>query len=155
MDKIMSHIFKKLKFLSRLFFVFWLTVTGLFTAQATKALAESGITSTDANPHLVRAVICEQVKERKPRHESIVFSITKGRVYCYTDFDPVSKKTHIYHNWFRRDTLTAKVKLALKSPRWSTFSYISLRKTDKGPWRLEITSAGGDILHTLRFSITD
>ncbi len=151
----MSRIFKKLKLLSRLFLVFWLAATALFTVQAAKALAEGGITSNDANPDLVRAVICEQVKDRKPRYESIVFSITKGRVYCYTDFDPVSKETHIYHNWFRRDTLTAKVKLSLKPPRWSTFSYISLRKTDKGPWRLEITSPEGDILRTLRFSITD
>jgi hypothetical protein len=151
----MSRIFKKLKLLSRLFLVFWLTATALFTAQAAKALAESDIASNDANPDLVRAVICEQIKNHKPRYESIVFSISKGRVYCYTDFDPVSKKTHIYHNWFRRDTLTAKVKLSLKPPRWSTFSYISLRKTDKGPWRLEITSPEGDILRTLRFSITD
>ena len=151
----MSHALKKQKFLSRLFIVFWLAGSGLFTVQASKVLAEGGITSKDANPHLVRAVICEQVKDRNPRFESIVFSITNGRVYCYTDFDPVSKKTHIYHNWFRRDTLTAKVKLSLKPPRWSTFSYISLRNTDKGPWRLEITSAEGNIIRTLRFSITD
>ncbi len=151
----MPHIFKKLKFLSRLFLVFWLAVSGLFTAQAVKVLAEGGITSNDANPQLVRAVICEQVKDRKPRYGSIAFSISNGRVYGYTDFDPVSKKTHIYHNWFRRDTLTAKVKLSLKPPRWSTFSYISLRNTDKGPWRMEITSAEGNILRTLRFSITD
>jgi hypothetical protein len=141
----MSHNFKKLKFLARLFLVFWLAVSSLFTEQAATALAEDGITSNDPNPHLVRAVICEQVKDRKPRYESIVFSITNGRVYCYTDFDPVSKKTHIYHNWFRRDTLTAKVKLSLKPPRWSTFSYISLRKTDKGPWRVEITRSDGNI----------
>ena len=151
----MSRILKKLKFIARLFLVFWLTVIGLFTAQAAKALAEGGITSDDTNSHLARAVICEQVKDSKPRYESIVFSITKGRVYGYTDFDPVSIKTHIYHNWFRRDTLTAKVKLTLKPPRWSTFSYISLRNTDKGPWRLEITSVEGDILGTLRFSITE
>ena len=151
----MSYILKKFKFLSRLFLVFWLAVSGLFTGQAAKALAEGGITSNDANPHLVRAVICEQVKDSMPRYESIVFSITNGRVYCYTDFDPVSKETHIYHNWFRRDALTAKVKLLLKPPRWSTFSYISLRNTDKGPWRVEITSPDGSILQTLRFSITD
>ena len=120
-----------------------------------KALAEDGITTTDTNPQLVKAVVCEEVKDRKPRYASIAFPISKGRVYCYTDFEPVSKQTHIYHNWFRRDTLTARVKLKVKPPRWSTFSYISLRKTDKGPWRLEITNAEGDIFQTLRFSITD
>ena len=120
-----------------------------------KALAESGITTTDSNPQLAQAVICEEVKDRKPRYTAVAFSIGKGRVYCYTDFEPVTKQTHIYHNWFRRDTLTARVKLTVKPPRWSTFSYISLRKTDKGPWRLEITNAEGDVLHTLRFSITD
>jgi len=151
----MSHPPKKLILLSPIVLVCWLSISGLLTGHAARALAEGDITTNEENPLLTRAVICEQVKDRTPRYESIVFSITNGRVYGYTDFDPVSKKTHIYHNWFRRDTLTAKVKLSLKPPRWSTFSYISLRNTDKGPWRMEITSAEGDILGTLRFSITD
>jgi hypothetical protein len=144
-----------MKYCNSLFLVVLLAVPGVFLTQTTKALAESGITSTDIDPVPVRAVICEQLKDRLPKNEAIVFSITNGRVYCYTDFDPVYKNTHIYHNWFRRDILTAKVKLSLKPPRWSTFSYISLRNTDKGPWRVEITGPEGYILQTLRFSITD
>jgi hypothetical protein len=104
---------------------------------------------------LVEAAMCEGIKELTPKNQAIVFSITIGRVSCFTSFDPVPEETFIYHNWFRRDKLSTRIKLSLQPPRWSTFSSIQLREADQGPWRVEVTDEDGRILHLLRFSITD
>lgn len=104
---------------------------------------------------LVEAAMCEGIKELTPENQAIVFSITIGRVSCFTSFDPVPEETSIYHNWFRRDRLSTRIKLSLQPPRWSTFSSIQLREADQGPWRVEVTDEDGRILHLLRFSITD
>jgi len=101
------------------------------------------------------AVLCEDVQERQPLYEGVVFSIGIGKIFCYTLFDPVPEKTHITHNWYNRDNLTTKIKLSLQPPRWTTYSAIQLRESDKGPWRVEITDSEGRILQVLRFSVTE
>lgn len=102
-----------------------------------------------------QSVICEGIKDFAPINEAAVFSITIGSVYCYSYFDPIPEETFIYHNWYFRDELTARIKLTLKPPRWKTYSTIQLREADKGPWRVEITGPKGNKYHILRFSITD
>ena len=104
---------------------------------------------------LVQAVMCEGLRDNSPKNRAIVFPITIGRVHCFTSFDPVPAKTVIYHKWYFRDKLRARVKLTLKAPRWSTFSRIGLRDGEKGPWRVEITDGKGNIFGILRFSVTD
>ncbi|MBW1786192.1 MAG: DUF2914 domain-containing protein [Deltaproteobacteria bacterium] len=106
-------------------------------------------------PTLVDAAICEGVDNRRPVNRAVVFSMTLGEVICYTTFDPVPKKTAIFHEWYRKDTLTSKKKLKLSPPRWSSISRIQLREADKGPWRVEIVDDRGKVYRTLRFSITD
>ncbi len=106
-------------------------------------------------PVLDRAVMCEGVRDLAPLHPAIVFSIDSRRVSCFSTFRDVREKTHIFHCWYHRDKLSTKIKLYLKPPKWSTFSTIQLRETDKGPWRLEIKSADGTVLRVLQFSIAD
>jgi len=104
---------------------------------------------------LAEAAICEGIKDYIPQNPGIVFSTAIGKILCVSVFDPVPKKTVIYHNWYRKDELVTKTKLTLKAPRWPTFSSIQLRKADKGPWRVEIVDQDGKIHTILRFSITD
>ncbi|MFO7600441.1 MAG: DUF2914 domain-containing protein [Candidatus Desulfacyla sp.] len=104
---------------------------------------------------LVRAIMCEGMREFEPENETIIFSATLGQAACFTAFDPVPEKAEIYHNWFRRDQPDAKFKLTLKPPKWASFSKIRLRNSDTGPWRVEITDANGKIFQTLRFSVTE
>jgi len=106
-------------------------------------------------PILTTAVMCEDVQDRQPLYEGVVFSIGIGRVFCYTLFDPVPEKTVVTHNWYNRDNLSTKIKLSLQPPRWTTYSAIQLRESDKGPWRVEITDSEGRILQVLRFSVTE
>jgi hypothetical protein len=104
---------------------------------------------------LVRALMCEGMKEFEPESETIVFSATLGQAVCFTAFDPVPEKTEVYHNWFKKDRAEAKFKLTLKPPKWASFSQIRLRNSDTGPWRVDITDANGKIFQTLRFSVTE
>ncbi len=108
-----------------------------------------------APPVLVLAVMCETIENFKPVNQAVVFSISLGRVYCFTAFDPVPEKNDIYHRWYRQDRLISNAKLALNPPKWSSFSSMQLRDVDKGAWRVEIVDSQGMIMKTLRFSISD
>jgi len=104
---------------------------------------------------LVRATMCENVKNQQPVNPTIVLSVSLGKANCFTAFESISEKTYVVHNWIRKDVSVTKAKLFLQPPRWSTFSSIHLREIDKGPWRVEISDSEGNILQILRFSITD
>lgn len=104
---------------------------------------------------LLDATMCDQVQNYSPLNRSVVFSVSVGKISCFTKFDPVPQKTQIQHRWYYKDTLTTKKKLFLKPPRWSTYSSIQLRDVDKGPWRVEIVDQKNRILGILRFSVTD
>ena len=104
---------------------------------------------------LSQAVMCEDIFANAPRNQTVVFSVALEKAVCFTAFDNVSEKIFIYHNWFYKDIPSARIRLALQPPRWSTFSSIQIRKTDIGPWRVEVTDENGQVLHVLRFSITD
>jgi len=104
---------------------------------------------------LVQALMCEDILELIPQNPTTVFSIERRQAICFTAFDSIPEKTVIYHHWLHRDQTSAKIKLTLKPPRWSTYSSIQFRAEDIGPWRVEITDSQGRIFDVLRFSITE
>lgn len=104
---------------------------------------------------LLQAFMCEDVREGTPQGRGVAFSVSRGKICCYTLIDGIKQDSVIYHSWISRDKPTAKFKLSLKETRWATFSSIQLRDDDKGPWRVEIRNANGRLLRTLRFSVVD
>ena len=104
---------------------------------------------------LTQAVMCEDIRDYEPYNRAAVFSISMGKVYCYTAFDPVPRDMFVYHSWYRRDRLITTRRLSLKTPEWSVFSTIQLRQADKGPWRVEVKDEKGSIIRIIKFSITD
>jgi hypothetical protein len=104
---------------------------------------------------LIQAIVCEEVKDGIPYNASVAFSISAGKIYCFTFFDSIAEDMVIYHHWIFRDRPSARIRLSLKPLRWATFSSIQLREADKGPWRVEITDASGRVFKILRFSVTD
>lgn len=109
----------------------------------------------EAPPTLVYGTMCESIENFHPVDPAVVFSISKGEIICFTTFDPVLKKTNVFHKWYKRDQLISRARLTLQPPKWSSFSSMQLRKADKGPWRVDITDINDNILQTLRFSISD
>jgi hypothetical protein len=108
-----------------------------------------------AQLELFQALMCEEIFSNAPRNPTAVFSIRQKKAICFTSFSQVPKKLIIYHNWFHRDVPSARIRLTLKPPSWSTYSSIELNKTDIGPWRVEITDETGKVLEVLRFSVTE
>lgn len=128
----------------------------LFFAAAVRAAdKQNGPSGVPTGLTLAEAVMCEGIEAYAPQTPAVVFSINIGKVNCYSKFDPVPEKTHIYHRWYFKDRLTTRKRLYLKPPRWGTYTSIQLREADRGPWRVEITDKDGNIFKTLRFSITD
>jgi len=120
-------------------------------------LPAQGLNAESKIPKMVlnQAVISESIKNFQPVNLAAIFSISLEEVFCFSNFDPVRVKTHIFHKWFKHDKLIFTMRLTLTPPRWSSFSKIQLRDEDKGPWRVEIRDDGDKILQTLRFSISD
>ncbi|MCG8635396.1 MAG: DUF2914 domain-containing protein [Desulfobacterales bacterium] len=104
---------------------------------------------------LTQSVMCEAIENFQPVNPAVVFSISQGEVFCYTGFDPVYEKTHIFHKWYKMDKLIFTMKLTLTPPKWASFSRVQIREADKGPWRVEIRDADNKLLRTLRFSMAD
>lgn len=116
------------------------------------------VSETSSAPNatlLTIATMCEGVGEKMPVNPTIVFPVGNKSVYCLSAFDPVKEKSHINHYWYRRDKLVSNVRLLIQPPRWTTFSSIDLKESDKGPWRVDIVDGNNNLLKTLRFSITD
>ena len=118
---------------------------------------ENEVTTDDSTAPLTlgQAVICEEIFANAPRNRTVVFSASKEKVVCFSAFESVPERTFIYHNWYHKDIPSSRIRLVLRPPRWSTYSSIQIRKTDIGPWRVEITDAKGRVLRVLRFSITE
>jgi len=121
--------------------------------QASAQAAEPGEPSQKLK--LSHAAMCERVDNLTPTRPGMVFSVANGQVCCFSSFDPVPQPTLIYHRWFHRDELSTQTRLRVYPPKWSTYSVIQLRETDKGPWRVEITDQNGRVFNVLRFSIAD
>ena len=139
----------------RMFFVFGMVLAAqiflLLPSDCLKHISNANAQQLE----LSEALMCEEIFNNAPRNPTVVFSVSRERAICYSAFDSVLQKTTIFHNWFHRDVPSARIQLTLNPPRWSTYSSIQLRKTDIGPWRVEITDEKGNLLNVLRFSVTD
>ncbi len=111
--------------------------------------------SEGAKTKMVQSVMCESIENFQPVNPAVVFSISQGEVFCYSNFDPVIEKSFIFHKWYKKDKLIFTMRLTLSVPKWSTFSRIQIRNADKGPWRVEIRDSDEVLLKTLRFSMAD
>ena len=128
---------------------------GAAFAQKDEPAQQQAPAETGQKLALTQAIMCERVENLVPIRDGLSFSVSAGQVCCYTSFEPVTQPTVIYHRWFRRDELSTQTRLRLYSPKWSTYSVIQLRETDKGPWRVEILDQNGHVFDVIRFSITD
>ena len=141
------------------FFIFLLLLTYMVLDSFSQAFAQDQEENTPVDPPqeltLVQAVMCEGLRGIVPLNEAKVFCIRREKVHCFFDFTPVPEKTSIRVSWYLRDVRRLNRRYTLYPPKWSVEDSIQLRDADKGPWRVEVRDVDGNILKTLRFSITD
>lgn len=104
---------------------------------------------------LRESVMCEEIRNFGPHGQGVVFSVSRGRIFCFTRFESVARETVIFHNWYHRDRLITTRKLVVQPPVWSSYSSIQLREADRGPWRVEVCLSDGSVLKALRFSLVE
>ena len=150
----MSSKINKIKTKAFLITVLMITVTHILCIADENPPADA---KTEPRPPLLKqAVLCEGIRGSKtPINEAVVFSADLGELFCFTNFEPVYEETVIIHRYYFKDKFSSRKRLKLYPPGWAVRSRIQLRETDKGPWRVDITDADGNIIHSIRFSITD
>ncbi len=137
-------------------FIFFQTFAAIFFGVLTPpSFADSKTIQNVPEMVLENAVMCSSIENFRPLNPAVVFSISQGEVFCYSNFDPVNEKSFIFHKWYKKDKLIFTMRLTLSPPKWASFSSIKTRNADKGPWRVEIRTIDGTLLQILRFSVAD
>lgn len=110
-------------------------------------VAEDGI-------KVVKAVAGGGVQNKTPIDIGNSFQWSKERVYIWSMINCTNPPASIKHIYYFNEQKVSEVLLDVKSHQWRTWSYKTI--SDKqyiGQWRVDITSAEGKVLKTIRFEI--
>jgi hypothetical protein len=103
---------------------------------------------------IVAAEVCRTLSTsgRNWRCEPIGDSVAPGRVVFYTRLKS-TRNAAVMHRWYRGGTLRRSVRLTTRANANEGYRTYSRQTVDKGEWRVELTSADGDVLHEKRFVV--
>jgi hypothetical protein len=59
----------------------------------------------------------------------------------------------IFHRWYQGDTLRQSVQLTVGANATEGYRTYSRQTVDRGDWRVEVRSAGGDLLQEQRITV--
>ena len=111
-------------------------------------------TSTLAKMSVAEAIICENVKDRMPAGEQNSFSWSIPRIYVWSLIKAEKYPSKIRHIYYFGDQKISDVALNIRSFSWRTWSYQTISdKRYKGPWRVDIATAAGQVLRRLYFEV--
>jgi hypothetical protein len=99
------------------------------------------------------ATICWDIVNREVVDAGDTFPSSVEKLYCFTKVTGARPPTTITHIWYYEQTERARVRLAVNSSTWRTYSSKRIRPRDIGQWFVEIVGPGGKILKTLSFQI--
>ncbi len=100
------------------------------------------------------ATICTGVADREAVDPGTSFSVSVGRLYCYSKIAGIQESTDIVHVWYFGEVERARVSLGVNPPAWRTYSSKIIQAHEIGSWRVEIFDAAGNLLETLKFETT-
>ena len=125
------------------------------TAGAAKRPARGGSASAAAQPTVAEAQVCRRFSPGSPewRCERAGASVAPGSLVYYTRIKAASATT-VEHRWYHRDGLQQRVVLDVAANSTAGYrTYSRLAVTAHGPWRVELRTASGALLHEERFSV--
>ncbi|CAB1057340.1 hypothetical protein D1BOALGB6SA_2079 [Olavius sp. associated proteobacterium Delta 1] len=106
------------------------------------------------NLNVATAVICKTIADRQAVEPGTSFSVSVGRLYCYSKITDIQSSTKIIHVWYFGDTERARVSLAVNPPSWRTYSSKIIQAHEIGKWHVKILDASGNLLKDVEFEIT-
>ncbi len=106
------------------------------------------------NIEVLKTAVCTDVKDRKPSGENDSFQWPLNRIYVWNLIKCKSHHSSIRHIYYFKGQKVSDIVLDIKSRLWRTWSCKTLLdKRFMGPWRVDITSADGKLLHSVHFEV--
>lgn len=106
------------------------------------------------NLDVATAVISKNIVDRQPVEPGSSFSVSIGRLYCYSKVTNVETSTQIYHVWYFGETERARVALNINPPSWRTYSSKIIQAHEVGKWHVKIFDADNNLLKDVEFDLT-
>ena len=110
--------------------------------------------ATAADLQVEDAAVCTDVVDRQPVDSGTSFSVSTGRLYCFTRIVGAQDPTQVVHAWYFGDEERARVTLSVGGSNWRTYSSKQLQEHEIGAWRVEVLDADGNLLETVAFDVT-
>ncbi len=99
------------------------------------------------------AAICEDVVDREPVGAGDSFSVSMGKLFCFTKIVGAETDVDITHAWYFGDTERARITLTVKSSSWRTHSSKILQAHEIGAWHVDVLDESGNVLDTVDFEV--
>jgi hypothetical protein len=100
------------------------------------------------------AAICRDIVDRAPVDQGTSFSVSVGKLYCFTKIVGAETPTEVTHVWYFGAEERARITLSIGGSSWRTYSSKVLQQHEIGAWRVEVLDADGNILETANFTVT-
>ena len=102
---------------------------------------------------VVEGTICTDVVDRTCENANTRFSASTDRLYCFTRIMGAQDDTYVTHVWYFGDMERARVKLAVRSPNWRTFSSKKIQFHEIGAWHVDVLGPDDQVLMTIPFEM--
>lgn len=100
---------------------------------------------------LTRATMCRGVADREPVDPTDQFTVEDGRAYTWCEVSGGAGAI-LRHVYYHEGVRTDAVELQIRSDRFRTWSYKTLRPSLTGDWRVDI-AVGDTVLRSLTFHV--
>ena len=115
--------------------------------------AEPKSTRESVGFNVDRVVVGTGVENNEPVGVAETFPASIEKVYCFLEAAEIAKDAKVSFVWYHGQDEMLKTTLPLKmGKRWRTFADKNLRGL-KGDWKVEIKSAGGNLLKELKLKV--
>jgi hypothetical protein len=118
-------------------------------------LAAAAAWAQDEGPgfKVARLVLATDIVNREPVGITTAFPEGAEQAYCFLEAQDIQKNTQVAFVWYYKDTETARIELPVrKGSRWRTYSSKKFG-VRRGPWRVDIEDADGNVLQSLTFEV--
>lgn len=130
-----------------------LILIGLCACAVLPRTAAAQQTPAEADLTISRAVVATDVQDREPLGEATSFGADVGTVYFYTVFEGDFGERQLEHVWIRDGEEMARVPLAVRGPRWRTWSSKAIPADWSGNWTVRVVDEQGTELESIDFTV--
>ena len=135
--------------MKRIFKISWF----LIMLSLTLCISINAVAQEASSIQLESAVVCENIVDREPEGAGTSFSVTVGKLFCFSKITGAENPIEIAHVWYFGDTERARVVLPVKANTWRTYSSKVLQDHEIGAWHVDLLGPEGDVLETIEFEV--